>query len=256
VKERVEYQMISDIALLIRNETQIDAAAEDAQVIDAKAEGDRTQSKTLLETSANVRAGVNLSATNGEIDWEKVKAAGVSFVILRAGYRGVVSGSLIEDAKFAANIQGAQSVGLEVGVSFSSQAHNEVEAVEDASAALHLVAAYDIDFPIFMNLGSVEEVSEAEEFTAAQRTAVVQAFCKTITSSGYRSGVYASKEWLTDKLDVASLSNDSIWLAEYKKVPTYQGYYEIWQHTSEGKVNGISGEVGLNLCYVAYSPPE
>ena len=82
------------------------------------------------------------------------------------------------------------------------------------------------------------------------RTAVSKAFCATMESAGYRAGVYSSRNWLNDMLDMNELRDYIVWLAEYRDVPIYQGYYHMWQYTSKGSVDGIEGNVDFNLSYL------
>ena len=73
---------------------------------------------------------------------------------------------------------------------------------------------------------------------------------ETISAAGYETGVYASRNWLNDRLNMTELSEYRTWLAEYADVPAYDGYYHMWQYTSKGRVNGIETNVDLNLCYM------
>lgn len=195
--------------------------------------------------------GIDVSKWNGNINWSGVANSGVSYVIIRCGYRGATSGSLIEDVKFKTNIQGATNAGLKVGVYFFSQAMTEGEAVEEASMCLSLVSGYKISYPIFIDLEATSG-GRANNISAADRTKVALAFCKTITNAGYKAGVYANKTWLTSKMDVNSLNGYAIWLAQYASQPTYTGKYDLWQYSSTGKINGISGDVDLNISYLGY----
>lgn len=194
--------------------------------------------------------GIDVSKWNGSIDWKAVKNSGVSYVIIRCGYRGSSAGSLIEDPKFKANIKGATDAGLKVGVYFFSQAIDEVEAVEEASMVLSLIKNYKISYPVFLDVES--SGGRADGISKATRTAVIKAFCETIQNSGYTAGVYANKSWLTTKIDTSQLSRYKIWLAQYASAPTYNGRYEMWQYSSTGKINGISGNVDMNLSYLGY----
>lgn len=195
--------------------------------------------------------GIDVSKWNGSIDWNAVKNSGVSYVIIRCGYRGSSTGALIEDPKFASNIKGAKAAGLKVGVYFFSQAVNEVEAVEEASMALNLVSGYGLEYPIFLDVEASNGRGDAID--AATRTAVCQAFCATIQNSGYKAGIYANTTWFTTKINVGSLTNYKIWLAQYASAPTYTATkYDIWQYTSKGSVSGISGGVDMNISYLNY----
>ena len=194
--------------------------------------------------------GIDVSRHNGSIDWTKVKNSGVSFVIIRCGYRGSSSGAMIEDSKFRANIQGAAAAGLKVGIYFFSQAVNRVEAVEEASMVLSLISGYKISYPVFIDVEAAG--GRADGISSATRTEVVNAFCETIRDSGYTAGVYANKTWLGSKMNTGSFGSYNIWLAQYAAAPTYNGRYEMWQYSSTGKIDGISGNVDLNISYLGY----
>ena len=203
-----------------------------------------------LVTTSGV-LGIDVSKWNGDIDWNAVKNSGVNYVIIRCGYRGSSTGALIEDPKFKANIKGATSSGLKVGVYFFSQATSEVEAVEEASMVLSLIKGYNISYPVFLDVEP--SGGRGDSISKEVRTSVINAFCQTISNSGYASGVYANKTWLESKFSTGNLSSScKIWLAQYAAQPTYGGKYNMWQYTSKGKVNGISGDVDMNLSYLGY----
>ena len=143
--------------------------------------------------------GIDISKHNGNIDWNAVKNSGVQYVILRCGYRGSASGVLVEDQKFKSNIQGATAAGLKVGIYFFSQAVNEVEAVEEASMTLSLIKKYRITYPVYIDVESAN--GRADGISKAARTSVINAFCQTIRNSGYTPGLYANKNWLTEKIN-------------------------------------------------------
>ena len=194
--------------------------------------------------------GIDVSKWNGNIDWNAVKNSGVSYVIIRCGYRGSTQGALIEDSMFRKNIEGALAAGLKVGVYFYTQAVNEVEAVEEASMVLALVQKYRISYPIFIDTEA--SGGRADRISKETRTAVCRAFCETIRNAGYTPGIYASKSWFNDKLNTSSLSSYKIWLAQYATKPTYTGRYDLWQYSDKGTINGINGKVDVNYSYLGY----
>ena len=194
--------------------------------------------------------GIDISKHNGNIDWNAVKNSGVQYVILRCGYRGSASGVLVEDQKFKSNIQGATAAGLKVGIYFFSQAVNEVEAVEEASMTLSLIKNYRITYPVYIDVESAN--GRADGISKAARTSVINAFCQTIRNSGYTPGLYANKNWLTEKINTGALGGCKIWLAQYVAAPTYAGRYEMWQYSSRGSIAGIKGNVDLNVSYMGY----
>lgn len=249
VKDKVEYLAIDDISLLIKTEADIDAAAEDTGVKEALQDADKTEVSEFRKNGNTAKLGVDVSKWNGDIDWSKAKDSGVEFAIVRAGYRGSVTGSIVVDPYFDANMRGTAANGIETGVYFFTQAVNEVEAVEEASAVLELVRKYNIDFPIYIDTEGAGGNGRADRLDRETRTLVCEAFCRTVENAGYKSGVYASRNWYTNNLDVSRLDKYQIWLAEYRSAPLYQGYYHMWQYTSKGKIDGISGNVDLDICY-------
>lgn len=203
-----------------------------------------------LAQSSGAR-GIDVSKWQGNIDWGAVASSGISFAIIRAGYRGASTGVLVEDPYFKRNIAGATRAGIKVGVYFFTQAISEAEAIEEASMTLSLVSGYNVAYPIFIDTESASN-GRANGLDTGTRTAVVKAFCQTIANSGRRAGVYASKSWLNSKLNASSLSNYTIWVAQYNTSCTYSGKYDMWQYSSKGSVSGISGNVDMNISYLGY----
>lgn len=250
VKDKVEYLVIEDISLLIKTEDEIDAEAEDtAQAVD---DADKSEIKGAQAVSGTALLGIDVSKWQGEIDWDKVKNDGIDFVIIRCGYRGSVTGTLVEDPYFQQNIRGATAAGLQVGVYFFTQAVNEVEAVEEASMVVSLIRDYELTYPVFIDTEGAGGDGRADSLSVESRTAVCEAFCTTVENAGFEAGVYASRNWYNKNLETAALEDFIIWLAEYRSAPIYQGYYQMWQYTSKGSVNGISGNVDMNISYLGY----
>ncbi len=206
-------------------------------------------SKGCLQVGGGV-LGIDVSKWNGSINWSKVKEAGVSFVIIRIGYRGSTKGGLIDDSAFKANIEGASNAGLKVGVYWVTQAVNEVEAIEEASAVLSRISGYRVSYPVFLDVES--SGGRGDAIDKATRTVVCKTFCQTIQNSGYTAGIYANKNWMTNYIDASQLTGYKIWVAQYYKECTYKGSYSMWQYSDSGSINGISGKVDLNLSYLGY----
>ena len=207
-------------------------------------------SEGILATDKNGIKGIDVSSWQSSIDWTAVKNSGISFVIIRCGYRGSQSGALVEDSKFRGNITGAKAAGLKVGVYFFTQAVNEVEAVEEASMAVELAKNYGVGYPIFIDTEGAG--GRADGLSKASRTAAVKAFCQTVQNSGYTAGVYASKDWYNSNVDYSQLSGYKIWLAQYASAPTFSNRYDLWQYSSSGSVGGIKGKVDMNISYLGY----
>lgn len=201
--------------------------------------------------AGNQSLGIDVSKWQGNINWTAVAQSGVKFAIIRCAYRGASTGVIVEDPYFRQNIAGATANGIKVGVYFFTQAVNEYEAVEEASTAIGLVAGYGLAYPIFIDTENATN-GRANGLDVATRTAVVKAFCETVRSSGYKPGIYASKNWYYQKLDMSQLSTYNIWVAQYNTACNYTGRYDIWQYSSSGSIPGINGRVDVNIGYTNY----
>lgn len=259
VKSIVSYTIIDDIDLFVHEESEVDFLKEDTKdrELDSEDEDD-SQYTALLDTETMeqderdhaVKLGIDVSKWNGEIDWEVVKAEGVDFAIIRCGYRGSSSGWLIEDPYFYKNLTGAKKAGIKVGLYFFTQATNLVEAVEEASMVVSLLGDTAIDYPVFIDTEGAGGNGRADSLDPGTRTAVVNAFCKTIQNAGLDAGVYSGRNWFYNNLVADEMDAPNVWLAEYRQTPLYTGRYDMWQYTSSGSVAGIEGRVDLNISYL------
>lgn len=203
-------------------------------------------------SSEGVRSGtigIDVSKYQTSINWQKVKNAGINFVIIRCGYRGYGSGVLVQDPMFASHITGAKGAGLRVGIYFFSQAITEAEAVEEASMAVKLANQYGINMPIAIDSEyAAGGRGRADGLSKSARTRITVAFCNTVANAGYKPMVYASKSWFSSHLDVSQFpSSYRIWVAHYAEKCGYTGRYDIWQNTSKGSVDGVKGNVDMNI---------
>ena len=202
-----------------------------------------------LKNGETLYRGIDVSVWQGKIDWNKVKADGVDFVFIRAGYRSVGNGKLNIDSKFAANIRGAKAAGLQVGVYIFSQAITVAEAVEEADYLMSIVQGYSIDLPLVFDL----EHYSGGRFTNAKlsRRAVTDmcvAFCQRIEQGGYASMVYSNPSMLNNEVYPNELGR--LWLAHVTRQSSYSGRdYEYWQCSFTGRVDGIDGDVDLDYWF-------
>ena len=194
--------------------------------------------------------GIDVSKHQGEIDWAKVAAAGVKFAFIRVGNRGYGSGAIVEDAQFEANIKGAISNGIQVGVYFFSQAINEQEAMEEAKFVLDKIAPYKVQCPIVID---VEKVADSEarmnKISSEQRTANTLVFLQAVEDAGYEAMLYHNMEMGLLMLDLAQFEGYNKWFAYYNKEIYYPYAFDVWQYSDKGKVNGINGDVDLNISF-------
>lgn len=197
---------------------------------------------------ANKGTGIDVSKYQANIDWSQAKSA-VSFAIVRCGYRGMYDGQLHEDPYFYKNMSGAKANGVSVGVYIYSTALNEAEAVQEASMAVAMAQkAGGCSYPIFIDME--DKVRGQGSLSTAQRMAILNAFVSTVQSSGYKAGVYCSKNWMTALMDANSVpSSCSVWIAQYNTSCTYSGRKNMWQYSSKGSVPGIKGYVDMNKSF-------
>ena len=210
-----------------------------------------TASCTVKVTEdTSVRWGIDVSHHQGEIDWADVKASGVDFAIIRAGFGYYDSNT---DSQFINNMKNAQAQGMPVGSYHYSYAENLEESAKDAYYMLNKIQGYSFDYPIFYDM----EDNTMLNGTGGDRTLLTNMalqFCSILRENGYYAAVYANKNWLTNYLDAEKLEANGIdvWLAHYTSQTDYRGTYTMWQYSSTGRVDGISGDVDLDYCYVNY----
>ena len=205
--------------------------------------------------------GADFSKHQGTIDWASVKQSGVEFVILRAAVRGYgSSGNLMTDSQIAANIEGALSQNIDVGIYVFSQAVTTEEAVEEAERALDIIKGYDIKLPVYFDSeysGAPNRTGRADGLTKAERTSLAIAFCETVRNAGYKPGVYASKSFFYNNLGYAAFQSRGyeIWLAHHiSSVTDFKYPYNIWQYTSKGSIGGVQSEYAdLDIAYYDYA---
>ena len=220
--------------------------------------GNTTKVKiSITQIKKKILNGIDVSVYQGTIDWTKVSKSGVDFAMIRAGYRGYGDkGVLVEDSMFSKNVLGAKTNKIDIGIYFYTQAINVEEAKEEAKFVVNLIKKYgmDVKYPIAIDTElSPIGTGRADGISKEKRTEVVKAFCETIKQLGYKPMVYASKYWLYDNLNVQQISQYDTWLAHYTDKTDYKYSYTMWQYTSTGNVDGITGNVDKSYCYKIYN---
>ena len=194
--------------------------------------------------------GIDVSKHQGTIDWNLVAQDGVEFAFIRVGYRGYGTGKLMEDEFFEENIKGALSAGIKTGVYFYSQAVTEEELLEEAAFVLEKIAPYKIECPVVFD---VERVSGAEgrmdALSVEERTSLALLFCQTIEQAGYKPMIYHNTEMGVMLLRLEVLEAYGKWFAAYSDKFYYPYEYKIWQYSQSGTVQGIQGNVDLNISF-------
>ena len=195
------------------------------------------------------QVGIDVSAHQQEIDWQRVADSGVQFAILRVGYRGYTEGAIQEDTYFEQNLEGAIDAGLDVGVYFFSQAIDEQEAREEARFVLDKISGYLLAFPVFFDWEKIGSEARSDTMDLASLTIVTDTFCTEIRNAGYQTGLYFNQQLGYEELHLPSLQTYTFWLAEYNDTPSFAYHFDLWQYSASGTVDGIEGDVDLNLAF-------
>lgn len=198
--------------------------------------------------------GVDISKLQDYVDFERLKRAGIDFVMLRVGSRGYGTGQLNLDDSFADNLKRASEAGLDVGVYFYSQAVNTDEAVEEADMVIENLGEYQITYPVAFDMELIEnDTARTDSLTRAEKTAIAKAFLDRIAEAGYKTMIYGNKEWLIKEIDMSKLTAYDVWLSQAADIPDYPYRFAMWQYDFEGSVDGITGYVDLNISFINYA---
>ena len=217
----------------------------DGERIDVQSESDgiSTYSMDTLPSCATAQ-GIDVSSWQGDIDWQKVKDAGIDFAIIRLGYW--TNG---KDKKLERNVAECERLGIPWGAYLYSYCSDPSQAAAEADHALDLLnqlkaKGYMPDLPVYFDMEDDDLLSGGRDFAG-----MATQFCNKIEAAGYSAGVYANKNWWTNYLTSSVFNKWTRWVAQYNSVCTYGGSYDAWQYTSSGSVPGISGGVDMNWWY-------
>ena len=178
--------------------------------------------------------GVDISQHNGDVDFGRVKSAGIEFVILRAGYGKCISQI---DLDFYRNYKNAKENGLKVGAYWYSYASNPDEALLEAKVFCEVVKGLDFDLPLYYDI--------EENTSLKQATANIQTFCNYLESQGYFAGVYANANAFNNFIDSSIKSRYTTWLAHWADKPAFVS--PMWQNSSTGRIDGVKGYVDTDI---------
>ncbi len=202
----------------------------------------------LICTAQESYPGIDVSAFQGDIDWQQVKDSGIRFAIIRLGYRGYgKAGKLVEDEFAKKNLKEATEVGMPIGAYFFSQALNIKEADEEIAYMLKILGDYELDMPIILDWEIPTDTARTVNMDARTLTDIQLHFCKVMVEKGYTPMVYFNWSQSTRLLHLTELEQYPFWLALYQDRMTYPYKVEMWQYTDKGRVPGIQGYVDINV---------
>lgn len=188
--------------------------------------------------------GIDVSQWNGVIDFTKVKAAGVGFVIIRAGYGKFISQ---KDPYFERNYTAAKAAGLKVGAYWYSYADSVEDAKKEAAVCIEAIKGKTFEFPIYFDLEEVKQFKKGMAFCSD----IVTTFCTALEKAGYFAGLYCSTYYLNNYVSAAVRQRFAVWVAEYAAACHYTGQYGIWQ-SGTGSVPGVYGTCDIDTSYIDY----
>ena len=193
--------------------------------------------------------GIDVSEFQGDIDWKAVKEDGIDFVMIRLGFRGSGTGTLVLDSKFKENLKGAKKAGLNVGVYFFSQAVTPEEAIEEARYVVNHIRGKGVRYPVAFDMEPIDGTERAAKLNKEEKTAITDAFCQVIDRNGYTPMIYGNPKWMRRHIDLSYLSDYGKWLAHYTDTTSYKSDFAMWQYTDSGTIEGIYGPVDMNLYF-------
>ena len=192
------------------------------------------------------KRGIDISYAQTSVDWAKVKAAGVEFAMVRAGYGRELSQ---KDSMFESHYAGAKSVGIPVGTYWYSYAKDVDGAKKEAAACLETIRGKSFEYPVAFDIEDPSQRDLGKDVI----TDIAVAFLEEIEKAGYFATLYSSLDWLRNRLDYDRIKRFDIWLAQWRDAgATYEHPYGMWQYTSSGSVDGIAGRVDRDIAYKDY----
>lgn len=197
--------------------------------------------------SREYQTGIDVSEYQSDIDWDRVKAAGIDFVFIRLGSRGTTEGGLYTDTMTQAHYDGAKRAGLQVGMYFFAQAITLEEAQEEAAFVLEHMGDYHLDLPFVYDWEWGGEGSRTTGMDKETLTQITRVFCRDIAAGGLSPMIYFNESQGLEQLDLEQLAEYPFWLALYDGNMDFPYAVDCWQYTDTGKVDGIDGKVDLNI---------
>lgn len=187
--------------------------------------------------------GIDVSVWQGNIDFNKVKAAGIDFVIIRAGY-----GNGNKDKWFEENYRKAKAARLHIGAYWYSYATSAAGAKQEAQSCARVLSGKQLDYPVYFDIEEKSQLSRGKDFCSS----LITEFCTELEKLGYYAGFYTSLSSLNSVVSDAVKKRFTVWVAQWAGKCSYSGAYGLWQYSSKGKVSGISGNVDMNYSYIDF----
>lgn len=190
--------------------------------------------------------GIDVSEFQGNVNWTQIKSQGIQFAMLRAGYG---SGSI--DPQFRKNAEECNRVGIPCGVYWFSYAYTPEMARREAEFCIETIEEFEISYPVCIDFeyASVRYAqSVGVTITRELATEIVEAFCSRVEELGYFAMYYSNLDYLNRYFAASLRPKYALWYAQYASAPDASGQ-AIWQYRDDGRLEGISGNVDMNIAY-------
>lgn len=201
---------------------------------------------------------IDISAWQGNVSVANFQKTGMRIVVLRSSYTTQKAFKMAIDKVFYSNIKNAYKANIKVMIYHYSQAISETEAKKEAEFVLKTIKPYAsyVTMEVWFDweFGGRLSAYIAGKMGKQRCGQICDAFCRTIKAGGFRTGVYANLSTLNAYLPSDLYKRWSIWVAQYNSKCNYKHPYLMWQYTSSGKVNGISGRIDMNYYYGNVKP--
>lgn len=207
------------------------------------------------------RFGIDISRAQNSIDWETLaKVEDLEFVIIRAAQ------GTAEDSRFAENVRAAMRLKIPFGMYFASSATTAEEAIAEANFAAEYAKQYQPIYGIWYDM----ELPKQQTLGKQKITQLLRVWCDRVKEVGVPYGIYSNRDWLNNRIDLQQLADANLWYAAYPSVKqkiltdapkenrSKLSYPQaaIWQWTSKGRIDGIIGNVDMNVCYKDFLPQK
>lgn len=193
------------------------------------------------------KKGIDVSTWQGDINWNKVKADGIEFAMLRSSF-GKENPDKQTDNKFWQNYRNAKAASVPIGAYHYSYATTVEDAKKEADFFLNIVGGCQFEYPVAFDIEDPSQMYLGKD----RITDIIMAFCERVQAAGYYVSLYTNLDWISNRIDMSRAKAFDVWLAQWSSKPTYSGSFGMWQYTSSGSVNGISGNVDMNIAYYDY----
>lgn len=198
--------------------------------------------------------GMDISKSQGVVDFNKFRKAGGDFVMLKLGGRGYSSGQVVIDEMFTEYAKSAIDADLHVGVYFFSQATTKTEAEDEAKFVIENLKGYKVKYPVAFRMETVGgDMTRVDDLSVKERTEVAQAFLEKVKAAGYIPMLYGDKEWLLTKYNLEELQKYEIWYVESEDIPDYPYKLGMWQYKTDGAIDGVAGDIKLDISFKNYA---